>query len=112
MDIDDLNSTQRLSQDRTKSSVALREWGAAEGQGSDLDDVLGKVATLFEYQSTAENRFAEHNSNFRLHFKAIRTREEHIAILRKTQRDLAARIDGQDKKVGLHRIIASIQVEI
>lgn len=61
--------------------------------------MLGKVASLFDYLSTAENRFAEHNSNFRLHFKAIRTREEHLSILRRTQRDLAGKIDSQDKKV-------------
>ena len=78
---------QRLSQDRTKSSIALREWGNAEGPdlgvsdcprieecsvaaGADWmlppsQDVLGKVSILFDYLSTAERKYADHNEQFR-----------------------------------------------
>lgn len=74
-----------------KSSVALKEWGAAEGpdlnvsamtsykpvlrsSGTAADlwlaslrsqDVLTKLSMLFDYLSTAEKTYAEHDENFR-----------------------------------------------
>lgn len=54
---------------------------------------------LFEYLSTAEKAYAEHDESYRLHFKSIRTREENLAQLRRTKDSLASKIESQDKKV-------------
>jgi SMC interacting uncharacterized protein involved in chromosome segregation len=61
--------------------------------------VLGKVSILFDYLSTAERKYADHNEQFRLHFKDIRSREEELAALRKRDDQLATKIESQDKKV-------------
>ncbi|KAL8284059.1 hypothetical protein RQP46_005172 [Phenoliferia psychrophenolica] len=92
-----IESTNRLASDRTKASLALKEWGVSEGP--DLGDILGKMSQLFEYMSSAETAFAQHDENFRLHFKSIRTKEEHLASLKRSQTSLAGKIDTQEKKV-------------
>lgn len=93
-----IESVTKTASDRNKSSVALRDWGA--GEGPDLGDVLAKVAILFQYVATAETQFSEHDATFRLHFKAIRTREESLAMLKRKRDSLASSIESQEKKVG------------
>lgn len=61
--------------------------------------MLTKVSILFDYLSTAEKAYADHNERFRLHFKDIRTREEDFAALRKRDEQLASKIDSLEKKV-------------
>ncbi|GJN87476.1 hypothetical protein Rhopal_000425-T1 [Rhodotorula paludigena] len=92
-----VDQTQRLSGEREKASHALREWGNAEGP--DLGDVISKVTTLYDYLAKAESAFSEHNGNYRLRFKEIRTKEENLASLRKSRDSLAGRIDAQERKV-------------
>ncbi|KAI5481694.1 hypothetical protein MNV49_002920 [Pseudohyphozyma bogoriensis] len=92
-----VEAVQRMSTERTKASFALREWGNAEG--NDLGDVLTKMAMLFDYLSGAENTFAEHDNTFRMHFKSIRTKEEHLASLKRSKDKLQSNIESQDKKV-------------
>jgi hypothetical protein len=92
-----VEGVQGLAATRSKASFALKEWGAAEGP--DLGDVLTKLSMLFDYVSSAERQQAEHLATFRLHFKAIRTREEALAALKRNQSSLASRIEAQDRKV-------------
>ncbi|BGP38693.1 hypothetical protein JCM10449v2_002628 [Rhodotorula kratochvilovae] len=92
-----VEQTQRLSSERDRASATLREWGNAEGP--DLEDVLGKVSVLFEYLSKAELAFAEHNGNYRLRFKEIRSKEENLSALKKSRDSLAGRIEAQERKV-------------
>ncbi|GAA5900030.1 hypothetical protein JCM8208_005570 [Rhodotorula glutinis] len=92
-----VEQTQRLASERDKASTTLREWGNAEGP--DLGDVLGKVSVLLEYLSKAELTFADHNSNYRLRFKEIRSKEENLSALKKSRDSLAGRIDAQERKV-------------
>lgn len=75
-----MEQTQTLAQTRTKSSVALKDWGVAEGPDLGVrsaslscttqadpreQDVLTKVSLLFDYLSGAEKQFAEHDASFR-----------------------------------------------
>ncbi|GAA5835890.1 hypothetical protein JCM9279_002133 [Rhodotorula babjevae] len=92
-----VEQTQRLASERDKASTTLREWGNAEGP--DLGDVLGKVSVLLEYLSKAELTFADHNNNYRLRFKEIRSKEENLSALKKSRDSLAGRIDAQERKV-------------
>ncbi|BGP14654.1 hypothetical protein JCM10213_001636 [Rhodosporidiobolus nylandii] len=92
-----VDTTQRLSAEREKSSEALRQWGLAEGP--DLGDVLSKVATLYDWLAKAEVQYCEHNSSSRLKFKDIRTKEENLAALRRTRDSLAGKIEAQERKV-------------
>ncbi|KAM0754430.1 hypothetical protein T439DRAFT_321466 [Meredithblackwellia eburnea MCA 4105] len=92
-----LDATQRLSSDRTRASLALKEWGATEGP--DLGDILTKLSQLFDYLSAAEVAFGQHDNNFRLHFKSVRTKEENLASLKRSQSSLASKIESQEKKV-------------
>ncbi|GAA6050790.1 hypothetical protein JCM3770_001647 [Rhodotorula araucariae] len=92
-----VEQTQRLAAERDKASATLREWGNAEGP--DLEDVLTKVSVLFEYLSKAELAFAEHNGNYRLRFKEIRSKEENLSALKKSRDSLAGRIEAQERKV-------------
>ncbi|ORY82349.1 Eisosome component PIL1-domain-containing protein [Leucosporidium creatinivorum] len=92
-----VEATHRLSTERIKSSIALKEWGASEGP--DLNDILTKLSMLFDYLSTAEKAYAEHDANYRLQFKNIRTREENLAALKKSKNELGSKIETQDRKV-------------
>ncbi|KAJ8295939.1 Sphingolipid long chain base-responsive protein PIL1 [Rhodotorula toruloides] len=92
-----VDQTQRLAAERDKASASLREWGSLEGP--DLEDVLGRVCSLYEYLSKAELAFAEHNGNYRMRFKDIRTKEENLSSLRKSRDSLAGRIEAQERKV-------------
>jgi hypothetical protein len=92
-----VEGVQGLASTRSKASLSLKEWGVAEGP--DLGDVLTKLSMLFEYVSSAERQQAEHLATFRLHFKAIRTKEEELATLKRNQTSLASRIEAQDRKV-------------
>ncbi|GAA5868426.1 hypothetical protein JCM1840_006992 [Sporobolomyces johnsonii] len=92
-----VDTTQRLSVERTKASNALRDWG--NGEGEDLGDVLTKVSQLYEHLAQAEVAYAEHNANYRLKFKEIRTMEENLAALKRTRDSQASKIDAQDRKV-------------
>lgn len=92
-----VEGVQGLATTRSKASLSLKEWGTAEGP--DLGDCLTKLSMLFEYVSSAERQQAEHLATFRLHFKAIRTKEEELATLKRNQSSLASRIEAQDRKV-------------
>ncbi|KAK4702218.1 hypothetical protein P7C70_g4006, partial [Phenoliferia sp. Uapishka_3] len=92
-----VEGTQRLSTERSRSSAALKEWGVSEGP--DLGDVLTKMSQLFDSLSSAELAFAQHDANFRLAFKSVRTKEENLAQLKRNQSSLASKIDSQEKRV-------------
>lgn len=92
-----VESTKKLSIVRSGASESLRTW--SEGEGPDLNDIVTKVSMLFDYLSQAEVVAADHTETYRLHFKSIRSREEHLAILKRSQDSLAAKILGQAKKV-------------
>ncbi|GAA5866825.1 hypothetical protein JCM3774_001813 [Rhodotorula dairenensis] len=92
-----VDQAQRLATERDKASHALREWAGAEGP--DLNDVVSKVCTLYEYLSKAEMAYAEHNGNYRIRFKEIRSKEETLAGLKKSRDSLGGRIEAQDRKV-------------
>ncbi|GAA5930646.1 hypothetical protein JCM1841_006826 [Sporobolomyces salmonicolor] len=92
-----VDTTQRLSVERIKASNALRDWG--NGEGEDLGDVLTKVSQLYEHLAQAEVAYAEHNANYRLKFKEIRTLEENLAALKRTRDSQASKIEAQDRKV-------------
>ncbi|SCV71200.1 BQ2448_2788 [Microbotryum intermedium] len=91
------NSTQKLAIEGIKASSALKEWGVAEGP--DLGDILTKISMLYDYASSAEKAYAEHTGNARLHFKEIRTREEHLTSLKKSKENLGNKIENLDRKV-------------
>lgn len=88
----------RLSACTKKSSETLREWGAAQPQGDDLTDILGKVSFLFEQLGKAQAKYAEHLSTFRSYFKDLRTREEGYLALRRARDALQGKIDSADKQ--------------
>ncbi|TKA51083.1 hypothetical protein B0A53_05869 [Rhodotorula sp. CCFEE 5036] len=92
-----VDQAQRLAAERDKASHALREWAGAEGP--DLNDVVSKVCTLYDYLSKAEMAYAEHNGNYRIRFKEIRSKEETLAGLKKSRDSLGGRIEAQDRKV-------------
>lgn len=76
---------------------ALRAWGSNEGD--DLEDVIPKVALLFEHLSRAENRYNYYVSTMRLHLKSIRSREEKFAEFKTRRRALVSKIDGMERKL-------------
>ena len=76
---------------------ALRAWGSNEGD--DLEDILPKVALLFEHLSRAENRYNYYVSTMRLHLKSIRSREEKFAEFKARRRALVTKIDGMERKL-------------
>ncbi|GAA6060707.1 hypothetical protein JCM10212_003328 [Sporobolomyces blumeae] len=92
-----IDSTQRLSGDRTRASNALRDWGYVEGD--DLGDVLAKVSQLYDYLAQAELAYAEHSSQYRLKFKEIRTMEENLSTLRRSRDQQGGKIEAQERKV-------------
>ncbi|BGP54164.1 hypothetical protein JCM8202_005077 [Rhodotorula sphaerocarpa] len=92
-----VDQSTRLANERDKASHALREWAGAEGP--DLNDVVSKVCSLYEYLSKAEQAYAEHNGNYRIRFKEIRSKEESLAALKKSRDSLGGRIEAQDRKV-------------
>lgn len=93
-----MRSMGRLSNDNRKAAEALKDWGLAEGD--DLADILGKLAGLFGHLSDAQNRFADHDATYRVHFKSVRMREENLAALKKSRDALGSKIQGLEKKVG------------
>lgn len=131
--------TQRLSSDRTKSSAALKEWGASEGP-----DLGVRCSSLFTSQTSQLRPCESHEPGHprqdeptlrlrligrdgvrparrqlpvrgalggtfscgnadqsvnSLTFKSIRTKEEHLASLKRSKDSLASKIDGQERKV-------------
>ncbi|KDE06603.1 hypothetical protein MVLG_03099 [Microbotryum lychnidis-dioicae p1A1 Lamole] len=92
-----MDATQKLAIEGIKASTALKEWGVAEGP--DLGDILTKISMLYDYASSAERAYAEHTGNARLHFKEIRTREEHLTSLKKSKETLGNKIENLDRKV-------------
>ena len=80
-----------------KSADSLRTW--SHGEGDDLEDVLPKVALLYEHFSKAELRFNYFVSTMRLHLKSIRSREEAYAELKARKRTLASKIEGVERKL-------------
>lgn len=61
------------------------------------------MAQLFDALASAEMVFAGHDENYRLHFKAIRSKEEGLASLKRNQSSLAGKIDSQERKVSKMR---------
>lgn len=89
----------RLSVSTKKSCDSLREWGANQVAGEDLNDVLSKVSFLFEQLGKAQAKFAEHLQTYRSHFKDLRAREENYLALRRARDALQAKIDSADKQL-------------
>jgi prefoldin subunit 5 len=54
---------------------------------------------LFQYISSAEDEFIEHDVNFRLYFKAIRSREESLASLKRNKDSLQSKINSLQNKI-------------
>lgn len=79
------------------SSDALRAWGSNEGD--DLEDILPKVALLFEYLSRAELRYNYYVSTMRLHLKSIRSREEKYAEFKGRRRALVGKIEAMERRL-------------
>ncbi|KAE8211900.1 hypothetical protein CF327_g4397 [Tilletia walkeri] len=94
---DFVKSHTRTGSDFKDTADALKAWGESEGE--DLSDVMGKMCTLYHQYEAGVERFNAHLSNFRLHFKSIRTREEGLSDLKARKRALAARIDSLEKKL-------------
>ena len=80
-----------------KSANSLRTW--SNGEGDDLEDVLPKVALLYEHFSKAELRFNYFVSTMRLHLKSIRSREEGYAELKARKRSLGSKIESVERKL-------------
>ncbi|WFD42480.1 hypothetical protein MPSI1_001125 [Malassezia psittaci] len=80
-----------------KSADSLRTWSG--GSGDDLEDVLPKVALLYEHFGRAQLRFNHFVSTMRLHLKSIRSREEAFAELKGRKRSLASKIEGIERKL-------------
>ncbi|WFC98397.1 hypothetical protein MYAM1_001124 [Malassezia yamatoensis] len=80
-----------------KSADSLRSWSG--GSGDDLEDVLPKVALLYEHFGRAQLRFNHFVSTMRLHLKSIRSREEAFAELKGRKRTLASKIEGVERKL-------------
>ncbi|GAA6031723.1 hypothetical protein JCM8097_001953 [Rhodosporidiobolus ruineniae] len=92
-----VDAQQRTAVERDRASMALKDWGHAEGP--DLGDVLTKVYTLYDWLAKAEVSFCEHSGNSRLKFKEIRSKEEALSALKKTRDSLAGRIEAAERKV-------------
>ncbi|WFD23650.1 hypothetical protein MEQU1_002344 [Malassezia equina] len=90
-------SNTKVAAETQNTADALRVW--ASGQGDDLEDVLPKVAFLYEHLSRAEARYNYYVSTMRLHLKSIRTREEKYAELKGRRRTLIAKIEGIERKL-------------
>ncbi|GAA96575.1 uncharacterized protein L969DRAFT_94964 [Mixia osmundae IAM 14324] len=91
-------STDRLALDMKRSSEAIREWAAT--QGDDLNDVLSKVSVLYDILASSHSRFSEHDSTYRIHYKSLRKREEDFIALRKNRDSLAGKISSAENKLG------------
>ncbi|KAN0064855.1 hypothetical protein ACQY0O_001912 [Thecaphora frezii] len=94
---DFIKSNARAASDFKKNAEALRAWSADEG--ADLNDVLGKLATVMDNYTASQNRYNAHLSTVRLHFKSIRTREEALADLKHRKRSLGSNIEKVERKL-------------
>jgi len=90
-------SNAKVAAETQNTADALRIW--ASGEGDDLEDVLPKVAFLYEHLSRAETRYNYYVSTMRLHLKSIRTREEKYAELKSRRRSLMSKIEGIERKL-------------
>ncbi|WFD20011.1 hypothetical protein MCAP1_002255 [Malassezia caprae] len=90
-------SNAKMAAETQNTADALRVW--ASGEGDDLEDVLPKVAFLYEHLSRAESRYNYYVSTMRLHLKSIRTREEKYAELKARRRSLLSKIEGIERKL-------------
>ncbi|WFC93791.1 hypothetical protein MBRA1_000414 [Malassezia brasiliensis] len=91
------NANAKAAAEVQKSADSLRTW--SHGEGDDLEDVLPKVALLYEHFSKAELRFNYFVSTMRLHLKSIRSREEAYAELKSRKRTLASKIESVERKL-------------
>lgn len=64
-----------------------------------MEDVLPKIALLYEHFSKAELRFNYFVNTMRLHLKSIRSREESYAIMKQRKRQLASKIEGVERRL-------------
>ncbi|UZJ56761.1 hypothetical protein CBS101457_006081 [Exobasidium rhododendri] len=94
---DFIKSNSRSSQEFHKAAESIKIWADAEGE--DLQDVLGKLSLLLEHYTTSQNRFNNHLSTIRQHFKSIRTREESLADMKGKKRSLGSKIEGVEKRL-------------
>ncbi|CEH15089.1 SPHINGOLIPID LONG CHAIN BASE-RESPONSIVE PROTEIN PIL1 [Ceraceosorus bombacis] len=92
-----IKSGARAGNDWQRSAESLKSWGESEGE--DLADITHKLCSLMAHYNSANTRFASHLATTRLHFKAIRTREETLAQLKNSKARLASRIEGLEKKL-------------
>ncbi|EJD44101.1 hypothetical protein AURDEDRAFT_114400 [Auricularia subglabra TFB-10046 SS5] len=90
-------SLSKLSADYAKASDSLKAYGASEGD--DLNDVLGHSARIMGHVSAALNQLASHTLKVREHMKAIRTREEKLAELRKRRKAVGAKAEDAERKL-------------
>ena len=90
-------SNAKMAVETQNTADALRVW--ASGEGDDLEDVLPKVAFLYEHLSRAETRYNYYVSTMRLHLKSIRSREEKYAELKNRRRSLLSKIEGMERKL-------------
>ncbi|WFD31403.1 hypothetical protein MSPP1_002438 [Malassezia sp. CBS 17886] len=87
----------KAASEADKCSEMLRQWGSSEGD--DFQDVLPKVALLYDHYSRAQIRYNYFVSTMRLHLKSVRTREEAYAELRSRKRNLASKIESVERKL-------------
>lgn len=80
-----------------RSADSLRTW--SHGEGDDFEDILPKVALLYENFSKAQLRLNYFVSTMRLHLKSIRSREEAYAEMKARKRNLASKIEGVERKL-------------
>ncbi|KDN53145.1 hypothetical protein K437DRAFT_271928 [Tilletiaria anomala UBC 951] len=92
-----MKNNSKTGADFGKNVEAIKNWG--NEQGEDLRDVLSKVSVLWETYPSSVQRFNSHLSTIRLHFKAVRTREEMLAELKSRKRSLASKIESVEKKL-------------
>lgn len=92
-----VNTNAKAATEIQNSADALRVWSS--GEGDDFEDVLPKIALLYEHLSRAQTRYNYYVSTMRLHFKSIRAREEKLADLKTKRRTLANKIESTERKL-------------
>ncbi|KAG6334281.1 hypothetical protein ID866_4809 [Astraeus odoratus] len=95
-----LVSLQRLSNDLSKASEALRAWGQVEGD--DLSDILTASTTILSHFSGALTTWASLHHTVRDNMKAVRTREEALDEQRRRRKRVGASAEAAEKK--LHKM--------
>lgn len=92
-----VNANTKAANEIQNAADCLRVW--SNGEGDDLEDVLPKVALLYEHLARAQTRYNYYVSTMRLHLKSIREREEKFSELKARRRTLTSKIENMERKL-------------